>query len=64
MLYEPRIESATNYLKLVEKLKTRGFTNIPNVEIPLLRLGNFAKAPKANTSSCKIKATMLRKKSF
>lgn len=60
-LYEPRMETAPDYTTLKERLKDRGFTNIPNGAIPLLQFGNFGTLPVANTSSAKVVTTMLRK---
>lgn len=62
MLYEPWIESAKNYNELRERLQTRGYSEIPSGAIPLLNLGGYEKAPKADTSNCEVKTTMLRKK--
>jgi hypothetical protein len=62
MLYYPRIESAVNYEALRQTLKARGFKNIPMGVAPLLHLPAYAKAPVANTSSCKVQQTMLRKR--
>lgn len=62
MLYEPRLETANSYAELRQKLKDRGFTNLPMGEIPMIHFTNIHKAPKANTSGCKVVKTMLRKK--
>jgi hypothetical protein len=62
MLYEPRLETAKSYNELKERLKTRGFTNLPMGELPMIHFTNIHKAPKANTSGCKVVKTMLRKK--
>jgi hypothetical protein len=62
MLYEPRVETAENYATLRQRLKERGFTNLPVGEISMLHLGDYAKAPKANTSSCTVRKTMIRKR--
>jgi hypothetical protein len=61
LLYEPWLESATDYNELRDRLKGRGFTGVPMGPNPLLNMP-AAKTPKADTSSCQIKRTMLRKK--
>jgi len=63
MLYEARLETAKDYNELREKLKLRGFTNLPMGEIPMIHFTNIHNAPKANTSGCKSIKTMIRKKS-
>lgn len=60
MLYEPWLESANNYNELRDRLKSRGFTNLPLGPNPLLNLEQ--KPPKADTSSCEVQRTMLRRK--
>jgi len=60
-LYEPRMETASDYNVLRDRLKERGFTNIPSGAIPLLQFGNFGTLPVANTSSVEVVTTMLRK---
>lgn len=62
MMYEARLETAGSYAELRQKLKDRGFTNLPMGEIPMIHFTNIHKAPKANTSGCKVVKTMLRKK--
>ncbi len=62
MLYEPRLETAKDFNELRERLKNRGYTNLPVGAVPLLHLQAYKKAPVADTSSCKVKQTMLRKK--
>lgn len=61
MLYEPRIESADSFQDLKERLKMRGYTQLPIGAVQMLNLGGFRKAPVANTSSCEVKKTMMRK---
>lgn len=60
MLYEPHIESATNYNELRERLKNRGFENLPMGPNNMLQIQE--NPPIANTSSCKTQRTMIRKK--
>jgi hypothetical protein len=62
MLYEPRMETAKNYNELRERLKARGFKNLPSGAIPLLQFGNYGTVPTANISSVDVVKTMLRKK--
>jgi len=62
MLYTPHMETATDYNELRERLKGRGFTNIPMGVVPALHMQAYKKAPAADTSSVKVKRTMLRKK--
>lgn len=62
MLYELWLESANNYGELRQRLKDRGFTNLPFGSSPLLNMGEQGKPPKAETSSCDVKKTMLRRK--
>lgn len=61
MLYEPWIESAESFMALRSRLLGRGYKNIPMGVTSLLNLAAYEKAPKANTSSCKIRKTMIRK---
>jgi len=61
MLYEPRIESAESFQELKDRLKLRGFTQLPLGAVQMLNLGGFRNAPIANTNSCEVKKTMLRK---
>jgi hypothetical protein len=60
MLYEPWIESATTYHEIRDRLKARGYDQLPMGAVPMLELG--AIPPKANTSSCKVQKTMIRRK--
>ncbi len=62
MLYEPRMETAKDFNELRERLRNRGYTNIPMGAVPILQLQAYKKAPVADTSSCKVKSTMLRKR--
>lgn len=62
MLYHPRVESAVSYESLRQSLKARGYKNIPMGVAPLLHLSGYIKAPMANTSSCKVQRTMIRKR--
>lgn len=62
MLYEPRMETAASFKELASRLQHRGFSQIPLGATPLLNLAAYAKAPVADTSSVKIKRTMVRKK--
>lgn len=61
MLYEPWSETASGYHELRERLKLRGFTNLPLGENQMLKLGNIHEAPIANTSNCNVIKTMIRK---
>lgn len=60
-LYEPWIESAENYIELRQRLKERGFSDLAMGPNPLLNMEAHGKPPKADTSSCEIKRTMLRR---
>jgi len=62
MLYEPRLETAKDFNELRERLRNRGFSHLPMGAVPLLHLQAYKKAPVADTSSCKVRTTMLRKK--
>ena len=62
MLYEPRLETAENFEELKGRLKGRGYNKLPMGAIPLLHMQAYRKAPMADTSSCKITKTMIRKK--
>ena len=62
ILYTPRIESAKDFRELRSRLAHRGFTNLPMGVTPLLHFQAYGKAPMADTSSCKIHQTMIRKK--
>lgn len=61
MLFEPYIETAEDFNQLRERLKGRGFSDIPMGVIPMLDLKAYAKAPIANTGSCKVRKSMIRK---
>lgn len=61
MLYEPRIESSPSFQELKDRLRGRGYTELPLGAVQMLNLSGFAKAPIANVSSCEVKKTMLRK---
>jgi len=61
MLYEPWIESAKDFEDLKQRLKGRGFTGLPMGLITMLDIPSYGNAPKADTSSCKIRRTMIRK---
>jgi lysylphosphatidylglycerol synthetase-like protein (DUF2156 family) len=60
MLYELWVESASSYQELKERLKERGYSNLPMGFSPMLNLGG--NPPKANTSSCEVRKTMIRRK--
>lgn len=62
MLYEPWMETAVDYNELRERLKGRGFSDLPMGVSSLLHMQAYAQAPKADTSSCMVRKTMLRKK--
>lgn len=61
MLYEPWIESAKDFEELKQRLKGRGFNELPMGLTVILNLPSYDNAPKADTSSCKVKKTMMRK---
>ena len=61
MHYEPWIESAKNYSELRKRLKERGFERVSGTPLVMLHFKD-EKISLADTSSCKIKKTMLRKK--
>ena len=61
MLYEAHIESADSFQQLSERLKHRGYSNVPSGAIPMLHMQAYKKAPVADTSKCKITKTMIRK---
>lgn len=63
MRYEPKMQTATSYHDLREKLKSQGHTGVPNSATPLLNFSAYQAAPVANTTSCNVKRTMLRKAS-
>lgn len=62
MLYEPKIETAATFNELRERLMARGYSNIPMGATQLLDFKAYSKAPIADTSSCTVRRTMLRKK--
>lgn len=61
MLYEPWIESAKDFEELKQRLKGRGFSNLPMGLSTILDLPAYGTSPKAETSSCKVQRTMIRK---
>lgn len=62
MLYEPRIETARSYNELKDRLRERGFVDVPNGASPLLHLKAYSRAPVADTSAFHIRKTMTRRK--
>lgn len=62
MLYEPWIESAENFEEIRSRMIGRGYSNVPMGAGVLLDLAAYAKAPTADTSSCRVTRTMIRKK--
>ena len=62
MLYEPWLESAGSYEELKERLKERGFKDLPIGAVPMINISKYHQIPKADTSSCEVRKTMLRKK--
>lgn len=62
MLYEPWIETAKDYNELRKRLVGRGYSELPMGANPLLRMDAYGKSPKANTTSCQIQKSMIRKK--
>lgn len=62
MLYEPWIESASDFNELRTRLRNRGYTNLPMGAGQIINLIQFGTPPKANVSSAKAKQTMLRRK--
>lgn len=61
MLYEPWIESADSYHELKQRLINRDYKELPLGLVPLINLPQ-GELPKADTSTYKVKQTMLRKK--
>jgi hypothetical protein len=61
MLYEPQIETASDYEELKTNLKNRGFTDLPIGANLLLRMDSYGKAPIAKTSDIKSIKTMIPK---
>jgi len=62
MLYEPWVETASSYNELRERLIDRGYTEIAAGISPMINFESYNQAPVANTSSCDVVRTMLRKK--
>ena len=60
MLYELWVQSANSYQEVHDSLLRRGYSKVPMGASPMLRLEG--KAPVADTGSCKVKKTMLRKR--
>jgi hypothetical protein len=61
MNFEPWLESANSYRELSENLKKRGFTNLSPGMTPIMDFSEYKNFPKANTSSCKVMKTMIKK---
>jgi hypothetical protein len=61
MAYELWAQSSSSYIQLRKSLVARGYTNIPMGASPMLNLST-GKIPTANTSSCDVIRTMLRKR--
>ena len=62
MLYEPWVETAKDYNELRGRLAGRGYTNLPTGVFPLLRTPAYGLSPAADTSSCDVRKTMIRKR--
>ena len=62
MLYEPIVETANNYIELRERLKARGFSNLPLGAAQMINILKFGKPPSANVSSVNAQKTMMRKR--
>jgi hypothetical protein len=62
MSYEPWVETAKDYNELASRLMERGYSNVAMGANPLLKFKAYCEAPVADTSSCKITRTMIRKK--
>ena len=61
MLYEAHVETAEDFSQLRERLMGRGYSDIPMGMSPLLDMKAYAQAPVADTSSCQVRKTMIRK---
>ena len=62
MLYEPIIESAGSYRELRERLKLRGFSNLPMSSTQMINILKFGRPPSANVSSANANRVMLQKR--
>jgi len=62
MLYEPIMESANNYNELRERLKVRGYTNLPMGASQMINVLKYGRPPSANVSSVKSRKIMLQKR--
>jgi hypothetical protein len=60
MLFEPWVETASNYNELSDSIKKRGYKNIPS-NSPIHEIPTQMDTPSTNIASKKTK-TMLRKK--
>jgi hypothetical protein len=63
MLYEPWVQTATNYEELRNNLISRGYREVPVSSSLMLEMKAYVQAPHADTSSCTTRKTMLRKRS-
>jgi hypothetical protein len=61
MLYEPWVESARDYDEIRIRLRNRGFSEVAIGYNPILKMSAYKNAPVADTSTCKIQRTMIRK---
>ena len=52
------METAKNFNQLRERLKVRGYSNVPMGATPLLDFKAYVRAPVADTSSIKVHRTM------
>jgi hypothetical protein len=62
MLYEPWVETAKDFNELVSRLKERGYSDMSVGVNPLLEFKAYSVAPVADTSSCKVTKTMIKRK--
>lgn len=62
MLYDANIETASDYNELRDRLKQRGYTNLPMGASPIINLLKFGNPPTANVSSVNAIRTMLQKR--
>lgn len=61
MTHEPKLMTATTYQEFIANLRAQGIRNPPTAGYPLLNFSEYGQVPKANTSTCTVKTTMLRK---
>jgi hypothetical protein len=61
MSFDPWVETAADFNELRQRLRVRGYTDLPMGAAPMLAMPAYSLAPKADVSGQPVVRTMLRK---